>query len=376
MTDHITSMSFTSEILPEIKNNGFYKIETKITNYLDSNKEFTNQFVTNYLNSNTEFTEQYFIKNASMDLIEKWYDVQMTDKIKGSRRKVSTNSVTDFEGEVFPVHKISLESNSESGIENRSFDTYTYPTSILRRKSEPYQSDPNMDYLNPSSDRNVLSSSRLSPKLRALSNKKHRTKSDDDIVCEKNQSNTSYEFIKAEEETATRCKTRNLLRFIQSSVYSGSVSARLINVENRIQQRQICEHDVMFEVLTDITTDLSLKRTCLKILLNFGFMLNIDKASLYLVEKNESGSILRQKLLNVRIDEHVRKESFSCPSLLEIPFGKGLIGEVAAIGGSFICNDLTKVSVLHLSNRICISNIFLKEHNVLEFKHELYFTLC
>ncbi|XP_047136908.1 dual 3',5'-cyclic-AMP and -GMP phosphodiesterase 11A isoform X1 [Hydra vulgaris] len=344
ITDHIPTMNFTSDTMPEVINNGFYKIENKISHYLNTNKEFTNQFVINYLHSNTEFAEQYFIKYASMDLIEKWYDVQMTDKIKGSRRKVSTNSINDFEGEVFPVSKVSLESNPELEIENNGSDSNKYPTSILRRKSEPYRPDVKMEYLNPSSNEDALNSNCLSPKLRVLSNKKHRTKSDDDIICD-NQSNKKYEFIK-DEETDSRCKTRNLLRFIQSSVYSGSASARLVNFENRMQKRQICEHDVMFDVLTDITTDLSLNRTCLKIVLNFGFLLNFDKASLYLVEKNESGNFLKQKIHNVNIDEHVGYESFSFPGLLEIPFGKGLIGQIAVLGESFICNDLSKCTQL------------------------------
>ena len=198
---------------------------------------------------------------------------------------------------------------------------------------------------------------------------------------------------KAQSAPTYKKKLSNLIRssvFSGSSNNSGSTSgtsngSKHINVENHTALRELNESHYIVEIIKDISKDMSLTKVCFKILVNLGFLLNIEKASIFIVHEQSSSSSINTntnnnnnnnnnnttsntnnnnnssssnnkdnkkslKLLldSVSIAKGVRKESLSSSLSKQpqvVPIGSGIIGHVAESGESLVVNSISSVSI-------------------------------
>ena len=177
---------------------------------------------------------------------------------------------------------------------------------------------------------------------------------------------------KAQSAPTYKKKLSNLIR---SSVFSGSSTSgggsKHINVENHTELRELNESHYIIEIIKDISKDMCLSKVCFKILVNLGFLLNIEKASIFIVHEESSISTtnnttsknttnannkdnkksLKLLLDCVSIAKGVRKESLSSSLSTQpqtVPIGSGIIGHVAESGESLVVNSISSVSIIYV----------------------------
>lgn len=320
--------------------------------FLQANEIFTRDFVTKYLKSNPKFVDEYFLSYASMELFEEWYDKQVNLKLNRSRNKISK---TPFNTSINEDGVYKIDTPAEGGTTERCLP-YKDTGFHSRRKSEPIKKDGKKRNGGESSDKiTELNSIRSLRKSHTLPKTKYRTISIDDnnnsneydedpttMSMKFNLDINSKPFLRKAQSAPTY--KADLSQLIRSSVYSGSPTNKHINVENRMILKESDEQNFLVEIIKDVSKDLSLHRTCFRIVVNFGFMLNIEKASIYIMYKDNDSSVLRLELQHVTIEDGVRRGSLSrkFESSTDVPFGKGIIGYVASTGESLLCNDVKK----------------------------------
>lgn len=349
--------------------------------FLQQNAEFTKQIVLQYLQKNPEFTEEYFITSATMDLFQKWYDQKINLRLDRSptHQKVfkrTNSSPFTLNLQVEDESVFHEESPPGKLTRNPVYNNNTLPnmanvfqyidmtSTVNRRRSEPGKnevklmssnSEESLDTIDENAPvRSTRSNSVSSPqgRYRTISldeNNNHTTNLRDEILAlPSEQSNGKLHLRKAQSAPAYK---KNLSHLIRSSVYSGSAghnNKHINNIENPVELKDPSETNFLVELIKDVSKDLSLPHTCFKIITNFGFMLNVEKASMYIVRTVNGRRVLKLLLNEVTIPDGMRKDSFSCPvnkcSSPEVPMGSGIIGHVASLGCSLIVNNVKQVT--------------------------------
>lgn len=168
--------------------------------------------------------------------------------------------------------------------------------------------------------------------------------------------NSKPHLRKAQSAPTYKKKLSNL---ICSSVFSGAATgpagkSKHIKVENHTSLREFGESNYIVEIIKDISKDMSLSKVCFKIIVNLGFLLDIEKASIFIVRAaaDSCSSDGKQRVLKLLLDDvsiakGVRKESLSSslskqPRL--VPIGSGIVGHVAETGESLLVNSIAGVS--------------------------------
>lgn len=347
-----------------------YDVET----FLQKNAEFTKQVVLQYLQKNADFTEDYFIANATMELFQKWYDQKINLRLNRSpqhhkvfKRMNSSpfNANMQDDSSIFHedsrLHK-SVEYNN-STLPNMANVFQYIDIASNRRRSEPgnnevkkLMSSNSEEYLDTIDEntpvRSIRSnsvSSSAQGRYRTISldeNNNHIDLRDEVIALSSEQSNGKPSLRKAQSAPAYK---KNLSHLIRSSVYSGSGhNNKHINIENHMGLKDSSETNVLIELIKDVSKDLSLTQASFKILTNIGFMLNVEKASMYIVRTVSGQRVLKLLLNEVIIPDGIRKDNFSCAvkcsSSAELPIGKGILGHVASLGCALVVNEVEQVS--------------------------------
>jgi len=379
-----------TDIVPHLGNGGGkaeFLTQYEVELYLKQNAEFARQFVFTYLKTNLEFADEFF---------QKWYDnlIGMTRLHRKSRKRVGDrtdyhkhprdldpnfmNSLYDdcqvFEDDCCDGNEEEILDNSakitynDTNLPNMTnLDTYIDGPNSNRRRSDPASSEAIEKLIRCGSnekgldtiDENTVStrSSRSNSLVLPQESSRYRTVSIDENSNLKeaiellrlpatDPQQTGKPHLRKAQSAPTYKK--NLSNLIRSSVYSGSGLSKHINVENHAVLRETNESHCLVEIIKDIAKDMSLTKVCFKILVNLGFMLNVEKAAIYLVHTVNDQKVLKLLLNDVSIAKGIRKESLSSsvskrPQL--IPMGSGIVGHVAETGESVIANDVSTVNL-------------------------------
>ena len=374
-----------TDIAPCLENGGGggkveFLTEYEVELYLKQNAEFARQFVFTYLKTNLEFADEFF---------QKWYDnmigltrlhrkphKRLNKKTDNHKRELDSNFMTSlhddchvFEDEEEVEQEVLDNSGkiiyNDTNLPNMTnLDTYMDGPNSSRRRSDPASSDAikklircgNSDDGLDTIDENTVSS--RTSRSNSLESGRYRTVSLDENsnlqeaiellrLPATDPQQTGKPYLRKAQSAPTYKK--NLSNLIRSSVYSGSGFCKQINVENYSVLRETNESHYLVEMIKDIAKDMNLTKVCFKILVNLGFMLNVEKAAIYLVHTVNEKKVLRLLLNDVSIAKGTRKESLSSSVSKKpqsIPMGSGIVGHVAETGQSVIANDVSTVKNL------------------------------
>ena len=347
--------------------------QNEVEKYLQHNVDFAKEYVVSFLTNSPEFTEEFFITYADMELFQKWYDQKVNLRLNRPASYREVKRLNSIPYTAASDESMLLKPDGEN--RDDKYNTKTLPNMANlfkyfefgdRRRSEPFTNDVNK--INNSDE--PLDTIKEDSSLRCLSRsnsvasnqpQRYRTSSllsniDENNNNDKKKIGKELRFIPSEPshgkpflrkaQSEPTYNKKNLSHLIRSSVYSGAGNMvnNQINIENHLGLRESGQASFLVEILKDISKDLSLSLTCYKILKNLGFMLNVEKASIYLVKQDSD--LLQLFLRDVSITDSVRKDSLSMSlsKAEEVPLGKGIIGKVAMNGCSLIANNIRDVS--------------------------------
>ena len=343
--------------------------------YLKKNPEFTKKFVYKYLSSHLDFADEFF---------QAWYDNMIGLSLKRGSRKATSNGnintslsddsaffVDEEEEEVYNNHDHHQYSLTENNVTRRRSDPITNNnTSNTNNNNNDINSDIKKLIVRSGSeecldtiDEDVVTRAGRSSSMVLPKEARYRTTSVDDnnnlgnsIDALKLPANNPSvrankpHLRKAQSAPTYKKKLSNLIRSSVFSGASGSGGSKHINVENHTELRELNESHYIVKIIKDISKDMSLNNVCFKILVNLGFLLDIEKASIFLVQQSSNSKdkkILKLLLDNVSIAKGVRKESLSSSLSKQpqiVPIGSGIIGHVAETGESLFVNSISSVS--------------------------------
>ena len=119
------------------------------------------------------------------------------------------------------------------------------------------------------------------------------------------------------------------------------------NIGNRksaTQLRMMNKQDLFMELLKDVVSpDFDVNSMSHKILVNVLLLTNADRSSLFLAEGSEENPILVSRLFDVTEDSKLDSVVHDESDAIKIPFGVGIVGQVAQTGESIILEDAYKV---------------------------------
>ena len=101
--------------------------------------------------------------------------------------------------------------------------------------------------------------------------------------------------------------------------------------KTRGELKALDERELMYELVMDICNDLDITSLCHKILQNVSILLNADRCSLFLVEGEGDSRQLVSKLFDVNSNSTIEECTGKCEEI-RIPWGKGIVGNVAETG--------------------------------------------
>jgi len=131
------------------------------------------------------------------------------------------------------------------------------------------------------------------------------------------------------------------------SMCSGAAEGAPIKFRrSRSELKILDEHQLMYELIMDISNDLDITRLCHKILQNVSFLLDADRCSLFLVhgERGQDNCFLVSQLFDVGAGSSWL-DSTKMSQEIRVPWGTGIIGHVAMSGEALNIPDAYQVSL-------------------------------
>ena len=106
------------------------------------------------------------------------------------------------------------------------------------------------------------------------------------------------------------------------------------------QLKMLNKQDLLVELLKDVVSpDFDVNSMSHKILVNVLLLTNADRSSLFLVEGSEENPILVSRLFDVTESSPLESVMHDESGAIKIPFGVGIVGQVAQTGQSIVLED-------------------------------------
>ncbi len=118
-----------------------------------------------------------------------------------------------------------------------------------------------------------------------------------------------------------------------------------IDEDLKRQLRTINEKDFFLEIVKDISHDLDLKSLTSRILVNIGILLDADRSSLFFVEGPRGRQTLVSKVFDVYTGTSCLPTTRG-DNMVRVPWGQGIIGQVAATGEPVNITRASEVSTI------------------------------
>ena len=121
-------------------------------------------------------------------------------------------------------------------------------------------------------------------------------------------------------------------------------SAPNIRRKSAHELRSMSKQDLLMELLRDVVSpDFDVNSMSHRILVNVLLLTNADRSSLFLVEGSEDHPILVSRLFDVTEDSSLESVVHDESDAIKIPFGVGIVGQVAQTGEPIVLEDAYKV---------------------------------
>lgn len=140
------------------------------------------------------------------------------------------------------------------------------------------------------------------------------------------------------DDNATPLSTGGMKRFTSSPMVSPRISTE--------QLKKLNKQDLFMELLKDVLSpDFDINSLSHKILVNVLILINADRSSLFLVEGTKDNPILVSRLFDVTEHSSLDSVLHDDSESIKIPFGVGIIGQVAMNGDVINIRDAYEVII-------------------------------
>ncbi len=123
-------------------------------------------------------------------------------------------------------------------------------------------------------------------------------------------------------------------------------SAPNIRRKSAHELRSMSKQELLMELLIDVVSpDFDVNSMSHRILVNVLLLTSADRSSLFLVEGSDDHPILVSRLFDVTEDSSLESVVHDESDAIKIPFGIGIVGQVAQTGEPIVLEDAYKVHV-------------------------------